>query len=83
MIISRASAKAGEYSGATSWACRQWGQKFLHTCESDRLMAAVRLLSFAACMEGDTLHWFSNLDDEMKEDLDNRLESYIKAMDKA
>ena len=42
-----------------------WVQKFLHTCESYGLTAAVRLLAFAACMEGDTLRWFSNLDAEV------------------
>ena len=73
-IISRVSAKAGEYSGATGWACRQWGQKFLHTCESYGLTAAVRLLSFAACMEGDDLRWF-----EVKENLDDLLEALFEA----
>jgi len=73
-IIGAASAKAGEFSGATGYSCRQWGQKFLHVCESFGLTPAVRLQTFAACMEGEALRWFSSLDDETKGDLEALLE---------
>ena len=73
-IIGAASAKAGEFLGATGYSCRQWGQKFSHVCESFGLTPAVRLQTFAACMEGEAVRWFSNLDDDTKGDLEAFLE---------
>ena len=68
--IGAASAKEGEFLGATGYLCQQWGQKLLHVCESFRLIPAVRLQTFTACMEGKALRWFSSLDDEIKGDLE-------------
>ena len=77
-LINEASRKIGEFSGVTGWKCKLWAHKFRHTCEYFQLSASIQRQTFAACMEGDALRWYTGLDDEVKESLDQTFEALFE-----
>ena len=70
-VVSEISKIVKPFTGTKGWPCKAWVFNFAHQCETFKLSEALRKQVFAACMQGDALRWYTSLQEEDKEDLDD------------